>query len=75
MTDDELTAPLFISRSEFNALDHALQITVLDVALQKLHTELVFPEKTYNDWFRQLRENVSQSILYSSEKWIIHIAI
>jgi tRNA(Ile)-lysidine synthase len=73
-SNDDLTAPLCISRSEFNALDHALQITVLDVALQKLHTGLVFPEKTYNDWFRQLRENVSQSILYSSEKWIIHIA-
>ncbi|MBF7020753.1 tRNA lysidine(34) synthetase TilS [Staphylococcus sp. 18_1_E_LY] len=73
-SNDDLTSPLYISRSEFNALDYSLQITVLDEALKNLHTGLAFSEKTYNDWLRQLSENVSQSILYSSEKWIIHIA-
>lgn len=72
--DEHLSSAISISRSEFNALNRSLQIAVLDEAFKKLQTGLIFSEKTYDDWLRQLSESVSQSILYSSDKWIIHIA-
>lgn len=73
-SEDKLTAPIYISRAEFNALNKSLQIAVLDEVFDRLNTGLAFSEKTYNEWFRQLRGSVNQTILYSSEKWIIHIA-
>ncbi len=63
-----------VPREQFLALRHSVRITVLDKVFDQLHVQPSFTEKTYNEWFQQLNSNLSQSRVYTTDKWIIHIA-
>ncbi|MEP9853568.1 tRNA lysidine(34) synthetase TilS [Staphylococcus aureus] len=63
-----------IPRNKFLSLRHSVKMAVLDEIFTDLSLDKSIPEKTYNEWFRQLAENVTQCILYASHEWIIHIA-
>lgn len=65
---------ILISRSQFLNLRHAVKMAVLDKIFEKVSLDRPITEKTYDEWFKQLAENIAQTTLYTTDKWIIHIA-
>jgi len=63
-----------VPRMKFLSLRHSVKIAVLDKIFDQLQVKPSFTEKTYNEWFHQLNSNLSQSRVYTTDKWIIHIA-
>lgn len=63
-----------ISRSKFLKLRHSVKMAVLDKLFEQLQFTRSITEKTYNEWFQKLEGNLTQCTLYTTDKWIIHIA-
>ncbi|MBF0814712.1 tRNA lysidine(34) synthetase TilS [Staphylococcus sp. mip270_02] len=61
-------------RQQFLQLRHSVKMTVLDKLLANLPMHDSLTEKTYNQWFQIMEENIAQSTLYTTDKWIIYIA-
>ena len=61
-------------RKQFLQLRHSVKMTVLDKLLANLPMHDSLTEKTYNQWFQIMEENIAQSTLYTTDKWIIYIA-
>ncbi|RQM86284.1 tRNA lysidine(34) synthetase TilS [Staphylococcus xylosus] len=61
-------------RKQFLQLRHSVKMTVLDKLLASLPMHDTLTEKTYNQWFQIMEENIAQSTLYTTDKWIIYIA-
>ncbi|MFZ8102210.1 tRNA lysidine(34) synthetase TilS, partial [Staphylococcus arlettae] len=68
------TTKLTLAREPFNNLQYSLKVSVLDNVLNDMDALFGFAEKTYIEWFRQLASSVAQATLFSTDKWIIHIA-
>lgn len=62
------------SRKQFLQLRHSVKMTILDKLLASLPMHDSLTEKTYNQWFQVMDENIAQSTLYTTDKWIIYIA-
>lgn len=65
---------IHFSRSEFLKLRHTVKIVVLDKLIDKLALEQPISEKMYESWLTQIASNHAQCTLYTTDKWIIHIA-
>lgn len=63
-----------IARSQFLNLRHSVKMAVLDNLFEQLQITRSITEKTYNEWFQKLEGNLTQCTLYTTDKWIIHIA-
>ncbi|UQW81303.1 tRNA lysidine(34) synthetase TilS [Staphylococcus edaphicus] len=63
-----------ISRLQFLNLRYSVKMAVLDKICEKLQITRPITEKTYNEWFQKLEGNLTQCTLYTTDKWIIHIA-
>ncbi|NQD99273.1 tRNA lysidine(34) synthetase TilS, partial [Staphylococcus xylosus] len=61
-------------RQQFLQLRHSVKMTVLDKLLANIPMHDSLTEKTYNQWFQIMEENIAQSTLYTTDKWIIYIA-
>ncbi|MDN8848109.1 tRNA(Ile)-lysidine synthetase, partial [Staphylococcus aureus] len=61
-------------RKQFLQLRHSVKMTVLDKLLASLPMHDTLTEKTYNLWYQIMEENIAQSTLYTTDKWIIYIA-
>lgn len=68
--DNEVT----FSRKQFLNLRHSVKMAVLDKLFAELPLDKSITEKTYDEWFQQLTENITQCTLYATHEWIIHIA-
>lgn len=65
---------IYFSRSDFLKLRHTVKIVVLDKFVEKLALEQPISEKMYESWLTQIASNHAQCTLYTTDKWIIHIA-
>ncbi|WP_426704004.1 tRNA lysidine(34) synthetase TilS [Staphylococcus shinii] len=74
-SDVEISSTQYrFSRKQFLQLRHSVKMTVLDKLFANILTRDPLTEKTYNEWFQIMGENIAQSTLYTTDKWIIYIA-
>ncbi|WP_217972549.1 tRNA lysidine(34) synthetase TilS [Staphylococcus xylosus] len=62
------------SRRQFSQLRRSVKMGILDKLLASLPMHDSLTEKTYNQWFQVMDENIAQSTLYTTDKWIIYIS-
>lgn len=62
------------SRKQFSQLRRSVKMGILDKLLASLPMHDSLTEKTYNQWFQVMDENIAQSTLYTTDKWIIYIS-